>query len=317
MFVGTDVSDEITKHLAWIQLAIKMKGSIGFNDDKIRCEKFFLGLFNKLYNLELINVNSISTAYPAIDLGDKKTGTCYQITFENTADKISKTRETYKKHKIFKDYPKLIIFIYDKKPGKRIFDEGVQYLEDITKHIEYDTDDKKKKEILDYLKTQWTLLKETKKSIEIQTIYAVIEHLSRDEKSNSFTKDLEDKPYPAEKLQLRFGEFRECVEEEYGELYPEHSSALDAAKSDHIDEGNSKKIKNHLRRISREKLFDKNNDAKMALESLIDDIRNDLSFEVYDGALRFYILSELMECDIFPLSKKEASLLSENNDNSI
>lgn len=306
MFKDKNISDEICEILAVIRLATKLKGSMGFNDDKIACEDFFKGLFNELYDLNLINVNSIKVGYPAIDLGDSKSGICYQITFENSSSKIKDTTEKYSKHNIYKDFPTLKIFIFDKKPDKRKSEGNVIYLDDILNDIQHNINDSKRHNILVFLRGKYTLTQEAKKSIEVQTINHVIKYLSEyDSAQVCFVESGRDKPLPKEKLKLRFGQFHECIEEEFAELYGEHNDALINAKSDCVDEGNSKKIKHHLRRISREKLYEDGNDAKSALNALISEIIDDLGFDVYEGALRFYILSELMECDIFPLSKKE------------
>lgn len=309
MFVEMNTYNEISEFLATIRVATKLKGSMGFNDDKIQCEDFFKGLFNELYDLNLINVNSIKVGYPAIDLGDMTTGTCYQITFENTASKIKDTKKKYVSHKIYNDYPILKIFIFDKKPDGRKSDNNTLYLDDILSDIQHKVDELKRRKILAFLRKNYTLIQEAKKSIEIQTISHVVKYLSSYEKNQNDLDDLSEKPFPRAKLKLRFGEFQHCIEEEYAELHGEHNEALVSAKADYIDEGNSKKIKNHLRRVSRVKLYEDKNDAKTALDSLINEIKVGLGFEVYEGALRFYILSELMECDIFPLSQKELTEL--------
>ena len=133
MFTSVRTFSEINKYLAIIQVAIKQKGCIGFNDDKTACENFFIGLFNRIYGLDLINVNSIASSYPAIDLGDTNSSICYQITFENTLKKIKETRKKYEEHDIDKDYKKLIIFIYGAKPSSRKKEDDVIYLENVFK----------------------------------------------------------------------------------------------------------------------------------------------------------------------------------------
>ena len=169
----------------------------------------------------------------------------------------------------------------------------------------------KKNKILRYLKKNTTLLNAIKKSIELTTIHAVIQHISSHPHNNNLPDNSEKRPCPNKKLTLRFAEFKECIEEEFVDLYAEHNDALVSAKENYIDDGNSNRIKNYLRKISRDKLYDEKNNARTALNTLIEELKKGLEFDVYEGALRFYILSELMDCDIFPLTKQEATSLGE------
>lgn len=300
--------EEICSLLSVLYETVKLKGAVNFHDDKTASESFFLGLFNIVYGLNLKNVNLFQLNYPAIDLADKEVGKCYQITYENSKKKIDETKAKYKEHGINNEYPDLVIFIFGDKPGNRPQDEQVHYRSDLVRAIDGLELDKKN-QVLTYLKMHLKLYSQEKKELELKTIQVVINFLS----VQSFVTDEDEifieRPYPEEKLRHRFGDYYEVIREEYADLYAGYSQVLLQAKADYIDDGNSGKVKSYLRRKSREALFDNSRDARAALDKVVQDIKQSLDIEVHESALRFYILNELMECDIFPLSKSEKQLM--------
>jgi hypothetical protein len=307
------VIDKICNHFAILHRAVELKGSLNFQDEKTASENFFRDLFNIIYDAKYENANSISVNFPAIDLFDQSTGKCVQVTYENTLAKIRKTKEKYIRHRLDKDYPYLMIFIFGKKPKDREDDAQVMYQECLVREIDSLTLDRQRN-VLSYLEKHLTSLNEAKKSLELQTIKAVIQYLSDQPLSNlPASENLVDRPCPEKKLILRFKEYNEVIQEQYAELYAlGYSPILDQAKSSYIDDGNSGKIKAFLRQKSRDVLFDNNEDGRQSLELLLQEIQSYLDIEVHTTALRFYILSELMECDIFPLSSSEKKILEIN-----
>lgn len=304
------VFEEISELLALLQLAVENKGMINFHDDKNASENFFMGLFNIIYDLNLQNANVLQTNFPAIDLIDEAAGKCFQITYENTKSKIDETKKKYESHGLSSQYPDLTIFIFAKK--NRDPDDQVKYKEDLINAINaLDLDNKSK--VLSYLKKHLKSYKEEKKTLEMRTIQAVIGFISEQPLIVNTDDAFLEKPYPEKKLRVRFQDYYEIVKEQFAELYAVYNQLLQQAKADHIDDGNSGKIKAYLRRQSRDILIDNDYNARAALEKVIQDIKDNLDVEIFDGALRFYILSELMECDIFPLSQSEKTSLGLDN----
>lgn len=307
MFKNRSAYDEIIEILSVLYESVKQKGNVNFHDDKTESEMLFKDLFNVVYDLNLINTNLLNSNSPAIDLADKNKGICYQVTYENSTKKIKDTKLKYHKHGVSTNYPKLIIFIFGEKPPSRPVDNQVQYKKDLYKDI-YSLTFEKKEEILAYLKKQLRHFRQEKKTLEIKTIQAVIQFISEQPFAVSEDGNSLEKPYPKEKLLLRFGDYYKVITEEFAELSVGYNQVLLQAKTDYIDDGNSGKIKAYLRRKSRDCLLN-NADARIALDKVIQDIKDQIDTEVYEGALRFYIISELMECDIFPLSEDEKKLI--------
>ena len=94
-------------------------------------EDVLVPLFSEIYgHTDLKNLNvSECPNFPAIDLGDKETGTAYQITSISRSEKIKDTLRKFVKHELYKEYSKLIIYILTEKQKTyqgRGFDEIIQ-----------------------------------------------------------------------------------------------------------------------------------------------------------------------------------------------
>lgn len=79
---------------------VLFENAVGFLDINKSAEPLFMGVLNRVYDLQLKNMNSIQRNYPAIDLGDEGSGICYQITSSGTNDKYKHTLEKYKEKKL-------------------------------------------------------------------------------------------------------------------------------------------------------------------------------------------------------------------------
>ncbi|NRB10395.1 MAG: SMEK domain-containing protein [Rickettsiaceae bacterium] len=301
---------EMCGWLGTLKQRVDFSQTLGMLDGCIACEKLFMGVFNMVYNLSLENLNLFESNYPAIDLGDKVSGVCYQITLENKLSKIKDTRAKYYKYNIDKKYPNLKIFIFAKKPLGRPNDNGVFYTEDLIKDI-YKLNLEIKNKLLKFLIKELRPLNNSHMSNEIKVIQELITIISK-AKPDANTSDWVEKPYPKEKLSLRFKNYKDQILYEYKDsfrIYGDFSKTLKDYKV--YDDGIEKRVKSYLRRISRESLNDKEHNARQALDNVIEKIKNLLEIDYWEGALRFYILSQLMDCDIFPLNQKEVNLIEE------
>ena len=81
-------------------------------------ENVLIPLLSEIYeHKELKNLNtSEKSNFPAIDLGDEKTGTAYQITSRFRTDKIKKTLIKFVEHELYKKFDRLVIYILTEKP---------------------------------------------------------------------------------------------------------------------------------------------------------------------------------------------------------
>ena len=142
----------------------------------------------------------------------------------------------------------------------------------------------------------------------MQAISKIIGFLSSQQSCND--KKWAKKPYPKEKLKKRFGDYQNLIKQNFVDLGNEYDQLLVQAKLIYIDEVSSGKIKAYLRQLSTTFLYDTKSDVRKALEDLIAHIMSKVDVAAHEGAVRFYILSELMECDIFPLTEEEEKILA-------
>ena len=107
-------------------------------------EDVLIPLFSEIYDhTDLKNLNvSERPNFPAIDLGDKKTKTAYQITSTSNSKKVKETLEKFIAHELDKTYDHLIIYVLTKKQNTYRSEFG----EIIQGKFTFD----KKNDILDY-----------------------------------------------------------------------------------------------------------------------------------------------------------------------
>lgn len=107
-------------------------------------ENVLIPLLSEIFgHTELKNLNFESSNFPAIDLGDEKTGTAYQITSTPTSEKVKDTLKKFVNHKLYKRFDRLVIYILTEKQKTY---QGRQFDEIIQRKFSFD----KKSDILDY-----------------------------------------------------------------------------------------------------------------------------------------------------------------------
>ena len=115
-----------------IRFVTEIKAAGAMNQTYINraSENVLVPLLSEIFgHTELKNLNVESSNFPAIDLGDEKTGTAYQITSTANSKKIKDTLEKFVKHKLYEKYKHLIIYILKEKQKTyqgRGFDKIIQ-----------------------------------------------------------------------------------------------------------------------------------------------------------------------------------------------
>ena len=121
---------EIRQLMTGFVTEIKAAGAMNQTYINRVSENVLVPLLSEIFgHTELKNLNVESYNFPAIDLGDEKTGTAYQITATATSKKIKDTLEKFVKHKLYEKYKHLIIYILKEKQKTyqgRGFDEIIQ-----------------------------------------------------------------------------------------------------------------------------------------------------------------------------------------------
>ena len=124
----------------------QVEGSIAMDmlDINRVSEDVLIPLFSEVYGhtgLKNLNVSEGSN-FPAIDLGDEKARTAYQITSTSDSGKIKDTLRKFVAHRLYERYDRLIIYILTKKQDAY----RVRFDEIIPEEFSFDKD----KDILDY-----------------------------------------------------------------------------------------------------------------------------------------------------------------------
>lgn len=135
------IIDELTQ----LTEKAKIRAALNLNDLSIYVESFIKELLNRIFIYNLINLNDENQNCPGIDLGDELNKIAFQITIQNTSQKvnsmISKVEENIDSYST--KYDKYIMFILGKKqntytinPNSINFDtSNIIDLNDISKKI--------------------------------------------------------------------------------------------------------------------------------------------------------------------------------------
>ena len=91
---------KIKDYLCDIEKSIEFDTRADLFDINKHCENFYCGLLNIVYDYNLKNANIDSKNYSSVDLIDDTSGIYFQVTSNNTRDKVQTTIDSLSK-KIF------------------------------------------------------------------------------------------------------------------------------------------------------------------------------------------------------------------------
>ena len=114
-----DYLREIADHLGRIAYQVEVRNSIQLFDLNIAAEDFYKGLLNRIYSLELLNINIEEPNAKAIDLGDTEARKCIQVTSDNSIGKIRDTVTKFDEDGRDADYDELTVLLLKKKKDYR------------------------------------------------------------------------------------------------------------------------------------------------------------------------------------------------------
>jgi hypothetical protein len=100
---------------------IKGETSMGRTDLNKAAETILIPLLNEICGWNLVNINYAENDgnYPGIDLGDKGTRVCIQVTATTTPEKVKHTLEQFIKHEQYFEYDRLVIFFLKERQNYR------------------------------------------------------------------------------------------------------------------------------------------------------------------------------------------------------
>ena len=123
--------DRINELMSIFVVQVKGAGAMSRTDINHVSENVLIPLLSEIYgHTDLRNLNvSEDPNFPAIDLGDEKTKTAYQITSTSSSEKIKDTLKKFVKYKLYEEYDRLVIYILTEKQETyqgRGFEEIIQ-----------------------------------------------------------------------------------------------------------------------------------------------------------------------------------------------
>jgi hypothetical protein len=280
--------------------------SLNLTDINIFAENFYRDLFN-LIGFKFNNTNFESNNFAHIDLIDTVNKQAIQITSQNDNKKIKEAIDGFFAKPENQDYKLQILLIsknakdYKTKFGK-VFNHKEDVL-DIKRLLAIINDIKEIntiKNIAEFLDNN--VLTERKKTecSEVETIMELINYLSLNK--NRVIIDKVVNVDPKNKIENRFSEHSDYLKKQYSELYANYNGALVEATSK-IDGVEAEIISDFLKDESDVILTKENNNPKLALHSLVELFYNKLSsngVKFDKQAIKFYLLEELIKCNVFP-----------------
>ena len=124
----------INEKLAQLKTYIKLNSHINLNDICVISEDFFCKLLNSIFGYKLINANVLENNFKGIDLIDTNSKIVFQITADDSADKIQTTINKFQA-KFNNSYKLKFIIISDKKRFNKVFNIESGYAFDKRKDI--------------------------------------------------------------------------------------------------------------------------------------------------------------------------------------
>lgn len=313
-----DYIDQVIKSLAYLSREVEIRSSLNLTDLNIHAENFFRDLLNLSLGYQLENINAINPSAVAIDLGDKTNRIAIQVTSTSTLEKTKSTVKKFIEKGLDKEYDRLVIFNLVKRSqhiSPKIGDLGGFQLD--SKHDIWDCTVFARKigdkggptleKVKDFLISELKLTATSHQPKEVKTIIALIDHLSNCE-NIEVGKGYIEEPDPEGKILKRFALHSEFLTQTYIDLYKIYGPNLETIKHS-VDIGTVQIDKKslYLKQHSDRVLNQCNDDPHKALEVLTQEYAGHLKakgVEYDETAITFFLVDELIRCNVFPNSNK-------------
>jgi hypothetical protein len=316
-----DLQKKIILALSWLKTQVEYHNSLSLTDINHGAEDFYCGLLNLTYGYSLGNINITDLNAAAIDLGDEQNKIAIQVTSTSALSKTKYTVEKFIEKGLYKKFDRLLILNIVKKSvheaptigGPEYFldtKKDILDVEDLIKKINSDPDLRKLKVIGDFLDAELSLPVQQSLPNEVLTVLGIIEYIS-DETHEGVGNGYLEEPDPEKKIYKRFQEHSDLLVGMYNNGYVEYGAVLEAVKKE-TDFGQVKlrRAASYLKGYSDSVLTEYGGDPQKALHEIIDNFKlllggNGYTFDA--GAATFYVIEQLVKCNIFPL--KEGALV--------
>lgn len=309
--------NDVTSYFARLEASVKLNNSNGLTDINSYSEDFFCNILNKIFDLNLINLNTVKTNFPSVDLGDVDRQISIQVTSENTNKKIKETIKKFDEHALSSKFKTLrFVLISSKKPSSKSkitgpkdvsfdFSKDILCLADLIAEIR-SLSVTKINEILSVLKEELDSQKDRKSELvlanEVETIADLVVFLSDNKELDK--KIWVEEPDPQKKIEHRFSTESAFLKSQIVDLLPRYSIARNEVDEKlGLDSVKVQFIRDFLRMKSDVLLTQSNGDPKKALDNLTEYFATEIgkNGKKHDyQAIRFYLLDELIKCNVFP-----------------
>lgn len=296
----------ITKRITYLQKEVENFNSLNLTDINVFAENFYRDLFN-LFGFKFTNTNFESNNFAHIDLIDTVHKQAIQITSQNDNDKIKEAIDGFFAKPENKDYKLQILLISkDAKNYKTKFGKNFNHKEDVLdiKRLLAIINDINEVEtirnIADFLNKNVLTERRKTECSEVETIMELVNYLSLNK--NRVIIDRAENVDPKKKIESRFSEHSTYLKQQYSELYAKYNGALVEATSK-IDSVEAEIISDFLKDESDIILTKQSNNPKLALHALVELFYGKLSsngVKFDKQAIKFYLLEELIKCNVFP-----------------
>ncbi len=309
--------NEIIVYFSHLESMVKLSNFNGFSDINNHAEDSFCRVLNKVFGLSLVNLNVLRLSFPSIDLGDEEAGVSFQVTSETGVKKIKETISKFEENHLSAKFNRLRFLILTTKkndyrseivgPTKVSFnkDEDIINLSKLIGEIRA-LDISKIKEVANILMEEFDSQKKNKiegvLASEVETIADLVVFLTNNKKLDS--KSWIEEPDPERKIEYRFSNESKFLKEQIVDLLPRYSLAR--SEVDNVLNFDTVKLqfaRDFLRVKSDIFLTQADGNPKKALDNLTEFFEKSIgkNGKKYDYmAIRFYLLDELIKCNVFP-----------------
>lgn len=312
-----DYIRQITDALAILSRKVEIKASLNLTDINVCAEDFYKDLLNLAFGYKLKNINESEPNAAAIDLYDSENRIAIQVTSTSAIVKTRKTVKKFIEKEHYRNYDRLIILNLVKVTQHKESHIGeadkfqIDTKQDIWDYSYFarkirHQDSATLKNIVDFLHKELKIVPDAKLPKEVQTIITLIDHLSNCIHTATGKRFIEE-PDPDGKINERFANHSDFLKQTYVELYSIYSSNLETVK-EMTDIGTIQVVKKslYLKTYSDKVLTESDGNPKVALDKLTQEfarIVGQKGIEYDETAITFFLVDELIRCNVFPNSE--------------
>jgi len=303
---------DITTKLATLAHKVELNSSLNLTDINIHAEYFFCGLLNIIYDLSLTNLNSLKINAKSIDLIDIENKMAIQVTSTSELFKIKKTIDGFIETENVKKIDRLIVLILTKKKKYKSESYGKEFIISLKDDVIDYTDLVKKiaalppaklQKVHGYLSSEMQGEKSQRVPKEVNTLLGMIKILSSEDHPMCGNGFLEE-PDPNGKINMRFSAYRDYLMEIYVSLMSIYAGILtEISNSNDTGTLNINKLSAYLKRYSNAVLDESNGDPVSALNKMTEYYSSRLlaeGIEYDDAAIQYYLIENMIRCNVFP-----------------